>query len=415
MADFVLLGEKLGHSYSPRIHRLLGGYDYALVELKADEFEQYVRARPFKGANVTIPYKKAAYALCDKLSAEARAIGSVNTLLVRPDGTLCGHNTDVAGFKEMVRGVGARVGGLRCAVLGGNGGAGRMACSVLMGMGAAEVVSVSRSGPVDEETLYRDHAHTELLVNATPVGMYPHVGESPVNLDRLPNVRYVLDMIYNPHRTALLLDAEARRIPAANGLSMLVAQGARAVELFTDRMCTRAQVAETLSALCRERLNLVLIGMPGSGKSSIGRACAAAMNRPFVDADEAIERRAGMNIPGIFAAQGEAHFRALESRVLGDLGAETGRVIATGGGAVMRAENVRALRQNGVVCWIRRPTDRLATNGRPLSRDKKALSAMETARTPAYRAASQFTIDNTGSIDAAAQAAMEGFYETAGD
>ncbi len=415
MADYVLLGEKLGHSYSPQIHRILGGYEYALVELRPEAFEAYVRSHPFKGANVTIPYKKAAYALCDKLSAEARAIGCVNTIVVRADGALHGYNTDVAGFKEMVRRVEVDTRGASCAILGGSGGAGQMARSVLMGLGAASVVSVSRSGPVGVDSLYRDHADIDILVNATPVGMYPHNGQSPVELDRLPRLRGVLDMVYNPHRTQLCLDAEARGIPCENGLGMLVAQGARAVELFTGKLCTRAEVKEARAALCRERLNLALIGMPGSGKTRVGQAVAEAMGRPFVDADAEIERRAGMDIPGIFRDKGEAWFRVLETQVLRDIGAQGGQVVATGGGAALRAENVRALRQNGVICLIQRPLAKLATEGRPLSGDLAALTAMAQARMPAYRAACQYTVQNECTIDEAARAVMEGFYEAAGD
>lgn len=413
--EYALLGGKLSHSYSKQIHALLGGYPYELIELTPTGFEDFVRARGFKGANVTIPYKRAALALCDRLSDEARRLGNVNTLVLGADGLLTGHNTDLFGFLEMVRRSGIQVTDKKVAVLGGSGGAGGTACTAMRQLGAREVLGVSRSGPVDYDALYALHADAQVVVNATPVGMYPECGQTPVDLSGLPMCEGVLDMIYNPHRTRLLMDAEALGLKRENGLSMLVAQAALAKELFTGQPVPPERIEEIRAQLCREQLNLVLIGMPGSGKSAIGRALAASLCREFVDIDEQIERRAGMGIPEIFEHRGEPGFRALESELIAEGGKRRALVIATGGGAVLKPENVRALRQNGELVLVERPLDQLAMDGRPLSMGREALQKMYAERMPVYRAASRARIQNTGTIEAAAQAALEGFYEVAGD
>ncbi len=411
--EYGLIGAKLGHSYSPALHARLGDYDYRLYERTEAEFVELMARRDFKGLNVTIPYKKVAFAHCDVLSDTARAVGCVNTLVVRPDGALYGHNTDIGGFLALARRAGIDLAGRKVVVLG-SGGASLTVQAAARQSGASAVVVVSRGGPVDYEALYRDHADAGILVNATPVGMYPDNGRAPADLGRLPALRGVLDVVYNPDKTALVLDAEARGIPAAGGLYMLVGQAREAAELFTGHPIDEA-VAEDLYARLRgEVLNLVLVGMPGCGKTTLGRRLAERMRRPFVDCDAEIERRAGRGIPEIFAADGEAAFRALEAQVLADVGREKGQVIATGGGAVLRPENVRALRQNGVVALLERRLDALPTEGRPLSKSPEALAAMWAVRAPKYRAAADFTIDNNGSPEEALARTEEAFHEAAG-
>lgn len=409
-----LIGEKLGHSYSAPIHAQLGDYDYRLCEMTEAAFADLMRRRDFKGLNVTIPYKQLALKLCDALSDTARAVGSVNTVVRRADGSLYGHNTDIGGFIALARRAGIEIAGRKVVILG-SGGTSLTAQAACGRLGARQIVVVSRRGPVDYEALYRDHADAEVLINTTPVGMYPNNGARPADISRLPTLTGVLDVIYNPDRTALILDAQARGLPCAGGLYMLVDQAREAAELFTGRAIPEAETARIYKLLRAQALNLVLIGMPGSGKSSVGRALAEAMRRPFVDCDDEIERRAGKTIPEIFASEGEGAFRALEARVIADVGKEKGAVIATGGGAILRGENVRTLRQNGVVLWLRRELDALPMQGRPLSKSREALAAMWRERGPKYLAASDAAIDNDAAFERTVQAAREAFYEAAGD
>ena len=410
--EYGLIGAKLGHSYSPEIHARLGDYDYQLYERTEREFIDLMASRRFKGLNVTIPYKVVAYRHCDALSDTAREVGCVNTLVVRPDGTLYGHNTDIGGFMAMARRAGVTIAGKKCVILG-SGGASMTARAACRRFGAGEIVVVSRKGPVDYAALYRDHADAEVLINTTPVGMYPDNGQSPADLSRLPKLTGVLDVIYNPDKTALILDAESRGIPCAGGLYMLVAQAREAAELFTGRDIPDHLTDDIYGALRSSALNLILIGMPGSGKSSIGRALAQRMNREFVDCDAEIVKRSGLSIPEIFAAKGETGFRELESRVVQAVCREKGRVIATGGGAILRDENVRAMRQNGVVVMVERALTDLPRDGRPLSSSQQALFDMWRVREPGYRAAADACIDNNGDHDAAVRAAEEAFYEAA--
>ena len=408
--QYGLIGARLGHSYSPAIHARLGDYEYRLYERTEAAFIHLMASRQFRGLNVTIPYKVVAYAHCDALSDTAREVGCVNTLMVRPDGALYGHNTDIGGFMALARRAGVDVAGKKVAILG-SGGTSLTARAACRRMGAREIVVVSRSGPVDYAALYRDHADAQVLVNTTPVGMYPNNGESAADLGRLPAVEGVLDVIYNPDRTALVLDAEARGIPAAGGLYMLVEQARLAAELFTGRRIPESETARIHAALRAEALNVILVGMPGCGKSTVGSALAARMGRPFVDCDGEIERAAGRSIPEIFAEEGEAAFRALEARVLAEVCREKGRVIATGGGAVLRPENVRAMRQNGRVLFLRRSLDALSMDGRPLSSSRAALEAMWQVRAPLYAAAADAEIDNNAAPTDVAARAREAFYE----
>lgn len=410
--EYGLIGAKLGHSYSPAIHARLGDYDYRLYERTEAEFVELMARRDFKGLNVTIPYKKVAFAHCDAISDTAREVGCVNTLVVRPDGTLYGHNTDIGGLIAAIRRAGIDIAGRKVAILG-SGGTSLTARAACRRLGAAEVVVVSRSGPVDYAALYRDHADAEVLINATPVGMYPDLGASPADLFRLPKLVGVVDVIYNPDRTDLLLDAEARGIPAANGLYMLVAQARESAELFLGRAIDDGVVDAIHGALRAEALNLVLVGMPGSGKTTVGRALADRMGRPFVDCDDEIVRRAGRSIPEIFAQDGEAAFRALEGAVIADVCREKGQVIATGGGAVLRNGNIRAMRQNGVVALLERSLDALPMDGRPLSKSPEALRAMWVEREPKYRTAADIAIDNNGALEDTLRRAEEAYHDEA--
>ena len=398
-----LLGERLGHSYSPALHRMLGDYEYRLYEKSPEELAEFLQRGDFHGLNVTIPYKKAVVPFCAALSDEARAIGSVNTLVRQSDGSLFGDNTDAFGFRALLRRLAVEPAGKKALVLGG-GGAGVCAAYVLRQAGA-EVTVISRSGADNYENLHR-HRRARLIVNATPVGMFPHNGESPLSLARFPQLEGVADLIYNPARTALLLEAERLGIPHVGGLTMLAAQAQRASELFQRRALPDDAAARAERALAAEMENLILVGMPGCDKSTLAALLGERLHRPVLDADQELERAAGMTIPDIFARFGEAHFRALETETLAALGKRSGCVIATGGGAVLREENYPLLHQNGRIFHIRRDTALLPTAGRPVSQSRD-LRQLEQERLPRYRRFADDTIDNNGSAEDALRQILE--------
>lgn len=393
-----LLGEKLGHSYSPQIHSMLGGYEYRLFERESSELDAFFADTGWQGVNVTIPYKRSAMSCCDFISERAQRIGCINTI-VRRDGKLYGYNTDYDGFLALVRLSGLEVSGKKALILG-SGGASLTAQCVLRELGAEPVV-ISRSGENNYENIY-EHKDALLLVNASPVGMYPNNGECKAELARLPSLRCVLDLVYNPMRTRLMLDAQRLGIKALGGLHMLVAQAAAASSLFTGAEPEHSET-EIYSAIEREMRNIILIGMPGSGKSTVGAALAARLGRKFIDIDDEIVRAEGVSIPEIFARGGEDEFRVVEHRVLERFTRLSGAVIASGGGAVTREDNFDLLRQNSYVVWLRRDLDKLPTDGRPLSQ-RGNLEVMYARRRPLYEAASDFPTDNNGTVSETVEA-----------
>ena len=414
LKEFGLIGEKLGHSYSVPIHNALADYDYVLHEVAPEDVDAFMREHAFKGINVTIPYKKTVMPYCAELSDAAQEVGCVNTIVVREDGTLYGHNTDIGGFIHMLKSAGIDPAGKKAVILG-SGGTSLTAHAALKRLKAGEIITVSRSGPVDYDALYRDHADCEILINTTHVGMYPKTGISPADLSRLPNVQGVADVIYNPERTALIIEAQKRGIPAVSGLSMLVAQAREAAELFAGHPIGASEIQRVCAAIHADTLNLVLVGMPGCGKSSLGRRLAKMMGREFVDSDDEIVKRAGMSIPEIFEKYGEKRFRDIESEVIADLCKGSGRIIATGGGAVKRPENIDAMGQNGRVCFIYRDVSVLPRNGRPLSSSEDAVAKMWEERKELYAMAGDFRVENAGSLDDVAKTIKEAFHEAAGD
>ena len=399
-----LLGKTLGHSYSPQIHAQLGDYSYELFEKQPEELENFLRHGEFDALNVTIPYKKAVLPYCAVLSDAVKAIGSANTLVRQPDGTLFADNTDAFGFSCIADECGVDIAGKKALVFG-SGGASVTAQYVLKTRGAREVLVISRSGEYNYENL-KKNTDAEILVNTTPLGMYPNNGASPVDLTRFPRCEAVLDVVYNPARTALLLQAEALGIPHAGGLLMLVAQAKRASELFTGSAIADTRIGEIYRTLAVQMQNIVLVGMPGCGKSSIGTLLAEKLDRPFLDADAEIEKAAGMPIPDFFKLYGEAAFRDLESRVLAELGKRSGAVIATGGGAVLREENYAALHQNGTIVWLTRDLARLPIDGRPVSQ-ATSLDALFAARKARYERFADHIIDNNGAPDETVRAILE--------
>ena len=390
---FGLLGRKLGHSYSPQIHNLLGGYPYELFEREPEDVEDFLKNGEFDGINVTIPYKKTVIPCLDEIDPLALRLGAVNTI-VRRNGKLKGYNSDYFGFRSMVQRTGIAVAGKKALVLG-SGGASVTAQAVLADLGA-EVVVISRSGENNYGNLHR-HADAALLVNTTPVGMYPNTGEAPVDVSRFPALEGVLDVIYNPARTQLLLDCEKLGIPAFNGLWMLVAQAKQSAQWFLDTPLPDSLVADIHGRLRSQMENIVLIGMAGCGKSTIGRLLAKETGMTFRDADAHIEKLAEMTIPEIFARDGEAEFRRLETEVLSELGKQSGLVIATGGGCVTRGENHPLLHQNGRILWIRRDPGKLPTAGRPLSQ-KTDPAVLYEQRKPLYAAFADAAVENEGTL-----------------
>ena len=380
--EYGLLGEKLGHSFSPQIHRDLAGYDYQLLPTPPEAVEDLFARRAFQGLNVTIPYKRTVMPLCDEIDPRAAAIGAVNTVVNR-NGRLTGYNTDIDGFLYMARRAGVDMAGKKVVILG-SGGTSRTARAAAGELGAREIITVSRHGEDNYQNLSR-HADAQVLVNTTPVGMYPNWGQSPVSLESFPALEGVLDVVYNPLRTALLLQAEERGLPRSCGLPMLVAQAKRAAELFTGRNIDDSRTEAVLHGLRRQLTSIVLIGMPGCGKTTVGRALAGKLGRTFVDLDEEIVRRAGMSIPEIFAREGEAGFRERESALVREFGERTGLVVSTGGGVVTRRENYIPLKQNGLLLHLRRDPAALPTDGRPLSQ-ATAPEELWRRRAPLYAA-----------------------------
>lgn len=389
-----LLGEKLGHSFSPQIHRRLGEYPYSLYEVPRENLTDFLKNGDFTGVNVTIPYKKAVIPYLDELSPIAKRLGAVN-VIIRRDGRLIGHNTDYFGFATMLKYSGLSVTGKKALVLG-SGGASTVAVAVLQEQGA-NVVVISRSGENHYGNLHL-HADAAVIVNATPVGMYPNVGVSPIDLGLFPKLEGVLDAIYNPARTQILLDAENRGLIAVNGTLMLVAQAKEASEWFTGKTISDDAIFRIQKELKNQMENIVLIGMPGSGKSTVGAILAKKTGKKLVDADACIVERAGMPIPEIFSQQGETGFRALETEVLRKLGKQSGLIIATGGGCVTREENYPLLHQNGRIFCLDRALEALPTDGRPLSQNT-ALAEMYRVRKPLYDRFADHHVSNDGAAE----------------
>lgn len=399
-----LLGRTLRHSYSPQIHALLGDYEYRLFEVEPQDLEAFLKKREFGGINVTIPYKKDVLPYLSGISDNAKRIGAVNTIIVKEDGGLYGDNTDYDGFLCLVQKSGFQVKGKKALVLG-TGGASLPISAVLSDLGAREVVFISRSGENNYQNLSR-HADADFIVNTTPVGMYPNNLKAPLSLSEFPNLSGVLDIVYNPQKTKLILDAERLGIPAYSGLLMLVAQGKRAAELFLGHDIPDSETDRIFKKLSTEMQNIVLVGMPGCGKTTVGKALAEQLNRPFFDADEEILKRTGKSAEAWIEACGEAVFRQKETEVLESLCKQSGTVIATGGGAVTVPKNADILRQNSIVFFINRDVSALPVEGRPLSK-ATALSEMYEVRLPMYRSVCDYEIAADGSVEAVVRRILE--------
>ena len=411
--EYGLIGGKLGHSYSKTIHELLCGYSYELCPLPAEaDARAFLQRRQFKAINVTIPYKKLVMEYCSFIDPRARAIGAVNTV-VNKNGLLYGYNTDYLGFAYLADAHGVEFAGRTVLILG-TGGTHNTTSAVAKDKGAARVLTVSRHpDPEKGELSYAEAVHSgaDIVINTTPAGMYPNVGVCHLDVAAMPGLEAVLDVVYNPDKTELILRAEEAGVPVAvGGLEMLVAQAVYAAEYFLDRKFddAPAEIRAITAQLRKEQLNVALIGMPSCGKTTIGRALADRLGKRFVDLDEEIVRAAGRSIPDLFAAEGEDGFRAREAEQTARFAREGRQVLSCGGGVVKRPENLRALRQNGVVLFIDRPLDALTVGGgRPLSTSAEALKTMEAQRRPLYLAAADAVIPNETTVADAVAAALE--------
>lgn len=411
--EYGLIGSKLGHSYSKIIHEMLCGYRYDLCPLPTEEEARaFLTRRAFKAINVTIPYKRLVMGFCSYIDPRAKAIGAVNTVVNR-NGLLYGYNTDYLGFAYLADAHGVEFTDRTVLILG-TGGTHNTTSAVAKDKGAARVLTVSRHpDPEKGELSYAEAVHSgaDIVINTTPAGMYPNVGVCHLDVAAMPGLEAVLDVVYNPDKTELILRAEEAGVPVAvGGLEMLVAQAVYAAEYFLDRKFddAPAEIRAITAQLRKEQLNVALIGMPSCGKTTIGRALADRLGKRFVDLDEEIVRAAGRSIPDLFAAEGEDGFRAREAEQTARFAREGRQVLSCGGGVVKRPENMRALRQNGVVLFIDRPLDALTVGGgRPLSTSAEALKTMEAQRRPLYLAAADAVIPNETTVADAVAAALE--------
>lgn len=376
-----LVGEKLGHSFSPMIHSFLGRYSYDLYEKNKDELEDFIKNGDYTGLNITIPYKKEVMKYCNKLSYNAKKIGCVNTIIKNSDGTIFGDNTDYYGFKYTVLHSNINIYGKKVIILG-NGGATLTVEAVMRDLKAREIIVISRKGDNNYGNIDK-HYDADIIVNASPIGMYPNNGECLINLEKFTKCSGVFDLIYNPHLTRLLLDAKRLNIPYANGLIMLVAQAKKASELFTSRKIPNKVIERVAHEIQIRTLNIALIGMPGVGKTSVARRINRTWEKEVIDLDVLIEERMNMTIPEIFEKYGEEKFRDVETEVLADISKESGKVIATGGGIITRECNYELLRQNSLIVYLYREIDNLPTEGRPLSKIH-SLEELEKKRKPIY-------------------------------
>ena len=416
LAPYGLIGEKLSHSWSAEIHKKLGSFPYQLHELSTSELKGFLKDQPWQGLNVTIPYKKDAYALADSVSEDAQAVGAANTLVKDVNGFIAADNTDVYGFEYLVKSLKVNLSQKKAIVFGAFGGAGQAICYALK-KGGAYVAGVSRnphesSSYVDCAITYDQlklHYDANLLVNATPVGMFPHAGVSPLSKEELSaftSLQCVIDLIYNPLRSQLLLDAESLGILNTNGLKMLVAQAARASSLFLGKDVSDSQIENISHELNASKENIVLIGMPGVGKTSTGEALAKLLNRPWIDADFLIKQKAHCEAATYLQTHGEAAFRRLEHEVIQEISSMSGSVISCGGGVVVTSSNYQLLRQNGKLVYLTRPLEDLAIAGRPLSQSV-GIQELAAKRLPLYEAWADVTFSCLGSPDADAKGLLD--------
>ena len=393
-----LIGERLGHSFSKIIHEQLANYTYDLIPLAKEELQPFLTERGFAALNVTVPYKESVIPLLDEIDEHAKAIGAVNTIVNR-GGRLCGYNTDFYGFRYLLQKNNIEVTGKKVLVLG-RGGASKAVIAVLKSLDAAEILTVyykDAEETIPYDTCYEQHLDADVIVNTTPVGMYPNADDCPIDIHRFSNLSGVVDVVYNPLRTQLVINAENCGIKAVGGLQMLVAQAKYAVEIFLDTTLPDSCIEKINADLWEEHSNLVLIGMSGCGKTTLGKLAAEKLGKAFVDTDAEIVKRIGMSIQAFFDTKGEDAFRKIETDVLHEFSAQNNLVISTGGGIVKNPLNIDYLKRNGRIIWLEREVSLLESgNGRPLAPDPEAVKRLYETRLPLYTAAAEAVAENHG-------------------
>lgn len=407
--QFGLLGKTLKYSYSKIIHEKFGKYEYELIELEPEQLSNFVNNGNYNGYNVTIPYKKEIIKHLDVVDEKAKRIGAVNTVVVR-NGKKYGYNTDYDGMKFMLEYAGINVYDKNVMVLG-SGGTSCTAKTLLSDLNAKKIITVSRTGEINYENCYLQ-TEVQVLINTTPLGMYPNSNQSPVDLSRFPNLESVVDVVYNPLKTKLTQQAEKLNIKNVNGLPMLVAQAKYAMELFTNESHKNQLISAILQELKREMTNIVLVGMPGCGKSTIGKLLSKKLNRELLDTDELVENIEGCTIPEIFSAKGEKYFREVESQAVKKASTGYGKIISTGGGAVVNELNTETLKQNGRIYYVNREIDKLAMNKRPLSKDRASLEILYSQRKDKYNDCADVVIDNNLDINKAVEEVLKDYENT---
>ncbi len=408
MQKFALIGKTLKHSYSKKIHALLGSYDYDLVELEISELKDFVLRKEYKGFNVTIPYKKNIIPFLDEVDERAKKIGAVNTVVCK-NGKICGYNTDFDGMVYALNSAKIEIKGKIVLILG-SGGTSNTARAVAEFLGAKEIKILSRSGEINYQNYFEKAKDAQVVINTTPVGMYPDNYSCLIELSHFAKLEGVLDVVYNPAMTMLLNKAKELGIKHTNGLPMLVAQAKFASQLFLDKKLDDNLIENITNKLNKESQNLILIGMAGCGKTTIGKMVADLLGKEFIDTDAIIEQKAGKTIPEIFALEGEEYFRKLESEVLSEVGKLSNKVISTGGGVVTKSENYFSLKQNGVIIWIKRDVDLLASDNRPLSKDRGAIKNLYEKRKESYTRFADGEVLNNDSLQSAVKKVVN-FYE----
>ena len=407
--QYGLIGERLKHSYSVEIHNKIADYDYILKEVPQNELDDFMKTRDFAGINVTIPYKEKVIPYLDGISENAQKIGAVNTVLNR-SGRLFGYNTDYAGMNALIKYAGIELCGKKVLILG-TGGTAKTAFAVAKDLKAEEIVFVSRTKKQDAVTFsdaVKLHRDAKIIINTTPVGMYPNVGKTAVSILDFPELEGVIDAVYNPLFTDIVLNAKEKGLVATGGLYMLAAQAVYASMLFTGSDIDEAAVEKVFKSVKNEKQNIVLIGMPSCGKTTVGKILADRLDRPFYDSDEIFTEKYNTSIPDYFRQNGESEFRKAEKNIIFDISLTGGKIIATGGGAVLDSENVRALKRNGVIVFLDRSLENLTpTKDRPLSSDKEKLENLYITRYPIYKKISDITIDSNSSADKAADSVIK--------
>jgi len=409
--EYGCIAEKLSHSFSKEIHSYLAPYSYELREIPQGGLDAFMKEKSFKAINVTIPYKQDVIPYLDEISETAEKIGAVNTIVNR-NGKLYGYNTDFFGMKGLILSNSMNPLGKKALILG-TGGTSKTAAAVLEDMGAREIYKLSRraqDGCITYEVAYEKHLDAEVIINTTPVGMYPNIGVSPIDISRFNNLSMVVDAVYNPLPTKLISDTMQKGIPAVGGLYMLVAQAARACEFFIDTEISEEKISEIFKIMYKKTENIVLTGMPGAGKSTIGKRVSEALGMDFVDSDDEIVKKAGRSIPEIFADSGEDAFRDLESEVIKELSARKNTVIATGGGAVLRSINTALLRENGKIYFLDRPLDSIRpTSDRPTALDREALEKRYRERYGIYTSTCDVHIEMCDDVEQNTNKILEDF------